>query len=59
MIPASRLGSILSPPITEYVDLINLALLRHLKVSVMGVAYGPSHNHLLGALVPPCFASGQ
>lgn len=61
VISASRLENVLSPPVTEYVDLINLALLRYLKASGMGTAHVPPHNCLLGTTTqyPPCFASGQ
>lgn len=50
VISALRLENVLSPPITEYVDLINLALLTHLKASGMGTAHVPPHNCLLGTV---------
>lgn len=50
VVSASRLEIVLFPPITEYVDLINLALPRHLKASGMGTAHVPPHNCLLGTV---------
>ena len=42
MISAPRLGSVWSLPITEYVDLISIALLRHLKLRFRD---GVQHMH--------------